>query len=60
MKREWQKPQIKVLVKGTPEESVLWACKGASGTGGTPGGPITNICGIDSTTGAYCDANNVT
>ena len=30
---EWITPQLVVLVRGRPEESVLWACKEISATG---------------------------
>ena len=35
-KKQWSKPQLIVLGRGTPEENVLAGCKN-SGTGG-PGG----------------------
>ncbi len=27
MKKKWEKPEIVVLVRGKPEEAVLWWCK---------------------------------
>ncbi len=33
MKKVWQKPELVVLVRGKPEESVLAACKGGTVTG---------------------------
>ncbi len=33
MKKVWQKPELVVLVRGKPEESVLAACKGGVFTG---------------------------
>ena len=38
MKRAWKKPEIKMLVRGESEESVLYNCKGWQGTG--DGGPF--------------------
>ena len=35
MKKDWKKPELVVLVRSRPEESVLAHCK----TGGIPGAP---------------------
>jgi hypothetical protein len=32
MKKPWKKPELVVLVRGTPEEAVLRACKGPAGS----------------------------
>ena len=41
MKKRWVKPQLVVLVRGKPEESVLGICK--TGTAGEAG-PSTDPC----------------
>lgn len=37
MKRQWKKPVLTIITRGTPEETVLSACKG--GPEGSGGGP---------------------
>ena len=46
MKKPWKKPELVVLVRGTPEEAVLRACKGAQGTnsGYGPDSYLYNDC----------------
>lgn len=54
-KRVWEKPQLIILARGTPEESVLTHCKyiGFAGTtapndlnqSGCDGGPDSKNCG---------------
>ncbi len=42
MKTNWEKPELIVLVKGKPEESVLLECKMAGGYGGP--GSVNDDC----------------
>ena len=44
MKKQWQKPELIVLVRSKPEEAVLTACKGGA-----------NLSGIDRAKGACID-----
>ena len=37
MKREWKKPQLIVVIRGSPEENVLTGCKGGVYVGGSSG-----------------------
>ncbi|MDY0361387.1 MAG: hypothetical protein RBR08_08035 [Desulforegulaceae bacterium] len=45
MKKEWKKPELKIFVRGTSEETVLWACKTPSYLG-TEYGPGTTDCTV--------------
>ena len=47
--RTWHKPELVVLVRSNPEESVLNACKGTSGVTPTAG---IHVCHVHS-----CQAN---
>jgi len=49
-KRKWEKPQLIVLERGRPEESVLGICKQSS----TPFGPFFSGC-LLSSGGLPCD-----
>ncbi len=53
-KRPWQRPELVVLVRSRPEETVLAACKGAL-TGG-PGSPRGASCSFK---GAPCYAKTL-
>jgi hypothetical protein len=33
MKQSWEKPQLIILARNKPEESVLWGCKGTTYAG---------------------------
>jgi hypothetical protein len=45
MKKEWRKPLLLVLVRGTPEESILTACKWdpISGPNGNDAGCLEGV-----------------
>ena len=45
MGRDWQKPQLVVLGRGTPEESVLQVCKNQSDAGPVASGPC-HVIGV--------------
>lgn len=49
MKKIWEKPELIVLVKGTPEEFVLQACKWPTGPGNGPRGYDNDGCYYSST-----------
>jgi len=53
LKKEWQKPQLIVMTRSKPEESVLTYCKGGEITGA--GGSGCYYGGYGSDVG-YCDA----
>ncbi len=42
-KKQWQKPELIVLVRSKPEEAVLQACKGYSNSGVTGGPDAANL-----------------
>jgi len=46
MKKPWARPELIVLVRGTPDEAVLKACKGPRGEnyGQGPGSWLGNDC----------------
>ncbi len=44
MKKAWEKPQLVVLVRGKPEESVLVTCKKAGGFGAPSSPTICDNC----------------
>ena len=48
-KKEWQKPELIILTRSTPEEAVLTACK----VGGATTGPTMTLACSQST----CSAN---
>ena len=51
-KKEWRNPELIVLVRGKPEETVLTTCKGAGpGIGQASPAENFNNCGL-----AGCDA----
>lgn len=33
IKKDWQKPELVVLLRSKPEEAILWACKDETGPG---------------------------
>jgi len=43
--KQWQKPQLVILGRGTPEEKVLLGCKSQTGIGPTP--PLDHLCNKD-------------
>ena len=53
MKKQWERPQLIVLVRSKPEENVLAACKG--NVGGSPEDEDRN-CIRYPIGGEYCDA----
>lgn len=49
-KKYWETPQLVILARGTPEESVLLSCKAIAATAG-PGTSVQNSCAsLDDTT----------
>lgn len=58
--KEWQKPQLIVLAQGTPEESVLRACKtmnpNVPGVQGANGDFDKERCSQEPTNCGACDA----
>ena len=57
MRKVWEKPELVVLVRGKPEESVLAACKGGSIAGASQAkafcrGPNScgPVCSLETTT----------
>jgi hypothetical protein len=60
MKKGWKKPVISMFVRGFAEETVLWACKDATGSATDPSGPAINTCGQIYENGvavSYCNEN---
>ena len=55
MKKSWEKPELVVLVRGKPEESVLQVCKGPrqQGYGQGPDSWLYDDCWHE-TNNAYC------
>lgn len=45
MKKQWEKPSLRVIVRNRPEETVLAACKALNISG--PGAPAQDICMVD-------------
>ncbi len=45
MKKRWTKPQLIILSRGAPEESVLDTCKYCDCPGAFPGGSKEQCCG---------------
>jgi hypothetical protein len=56
MKREWKKPIISVVVRGSSEENVLWTCKKVTGAESDTG-PSSGNCGYNWEANAYCNEN---
>lgn len=58
-KKPWHQPELIVLMRGTPEESVLLGCKAGPRTGGMTGGNANQGpgCGYSNCTRS-CLANN--
>lgn len=53
--KEWQTPQLTVLVRSKPEEAVLLACKLNAGTGQVGEGLFVSGCRANEACN-YCDA----
>jgi len=47
--RDWEKPELTVLVRNKPEEAVLEACKTSTG-----GGPMQTIAAGEGSVSDYC------
>ena len=56
--KTWHKPELLVLVRGTPEEAVLTGCKAGPADGGLGGGKSSTGpgCGYNSGTGTCNNA----
>ena len=55
-KKSWEKPQLIVLARGTPEESVLQHCKRIGNTTPVPYSQATGQTGCDQLNPGNCGA----